>query len=345
MTFNRILFIPAACLALSVATVSCDSEGDDNVQWWDWSTSTEDPDPEPNPEPEPSTDANPEIVALGWTNVTLALEEQYGNIPDYIQMYKSPETLCDKKAFAYIAVADKNQVTLDVLGDAESLATPSTRYDECLDPVLVNGGYFYQNSLSLILREGNLICPNVQVDSPDWTSTYYYTPRGTFSILNDGNIEVSWVYTLLSGVSYSYPTSMPLENGVVPSSSYPEGGKEYKAQTAIGGGPVLTLGGEIINSWENEFLSVSVDSNRPRTAIGYIPETERIVIFACAGDGVEGVNGLTLDNTANVLLSIGCTESINLDGGGSTVMLFNGNEIIKSSDGTQRRVGSCAAFK
>lgn len=342
MKINRILFIPAACLALSVATVSCDSEGDDNVQWWDWSTPSDNPD---EPEEPVNTDANPEIVALGWTNQTLALEEQYGNIPDYIQLYKSPETLCEKNAYAYIAVADMAQVTLDVLGDAENLATPSTRYDESLAPVLVNGGYFYQTSLSLIMREGQLICPNNQVDSPDWTSTYYYPPRGTFSILEDGSVEVSWVYTLLSGISYSYPTSMPLEAGVIPSAIYPEGGKEYTAETAIGGGPVLTLGGEIINSHENEYLDVSVNSNRPRTAIGYIPATNRIVLFACAGDNIERVSGLTLDNLAEVMLSLGCTESINLDGGGSTVMLVNGNEVIKPSDGTQRRVGSCAALK
>lgn len=343
MKFNRILFIPAACLALSMATVSCDSEGDDNVQWWDWSTNQEDP--EEPVEPEEPADANPEIVALGWTNETLALEAAYGNIPDYIQIYKSPATLCDKNAYAYIAVADFAQATLDVLGDAQNLVTPSDRYEESLAPIVVNGGYFYQSSLSLIVRDGELICPNNQVDSPDWTETFYYTPRGTFSILNDGSIEVSWVYTLLSGVSYSYPTSMPLEKDVVPSASYPEGGKEYSAQTAIGGGPVLTKGGSIINSWEDEYLNVNPTDNRPRTAIGYNPTANRIVLFACAGDNTEGVRGLTLENTASVLLALGCTESINLDGGGSTVMLFNGNEIIKPSGGTQRTVGSCAAFK
>ncbi|MBQ9074120.1 MAG: phosphodiester glycosidase family protein, partial [Muribaculaceae bacterium] len=42
--------------------------------------------------------------------------------------------------------------------------------------------------------------------------------------------------------------------------------------------------------------------------------------------------------------NIGCTESINLDGGGSTVMLINGTEIVKPSDGKQRSVGSCAAI-
>ncbi|MBQ7041918.1 MAG: hypothetical protein IJN66_04355 [Muribaculaceae bacterium] len=45
----------------------------------------------------------------------------------------------------------------------------------------MNGGYFYQNSLSYIMRNGQLISPNVQVDSPDWTQTYYYMSRGTFA--------------------------------------------------------------------------------------------------------------------------------------------------------------------
>lgn len=348
MKINRILFIPAACLALSLTTVSCDSEGDDNVQWWDWGTVQEDPEAPSEPEEPVDTEANPEIVALGWTNQTAALAEQYGEIPEYIQVYKSPATLCDKNAYAYIAVADFAQVTLDVLGDAESLKTPSTRYEESLAPIVVNGGFFYQTSLSLIVRDGQLICPNTQVDSPDWSETYYYMPRGTFSILQDGTVDVSWVYTQTEwygGKTYAYPIPMPLENGRVPEANYPEGGKEYTGKTGIGGGPVLTKGGTIINSWEDEFLNINPEDNRPRTAIGYNPTANRLVLFACAGDNTESVSGLTLENTANVLLALGCTESVNLDGGGSTVMLFNGNEIIKPSGGEQRTVGSCAAFK
>ena len=346
MKFNRILLVPAACLAFSIMAVSCDKEGNDNIQWWDWSTQEEGG--EENPEEPIITEANPEIVALGWTNETLVLEELYGEIPDYIQLYKSPATLCEKSAYAYIAVADKNQVTLDVLGDAENLYTPSAQYEATKDPIIVNGGFFYLTSLSLILRDGQLVCPNNQVDSPDWTETYYYAPRGTFSILADGTIEASWVYTCTEwygGKTWSYPTSMPLENGRVPQESYPEGAKELVAKTAIGGGPVLTKGGEIINSWENEYLNVNPNDNRPRTAIGYNPETERIFIIACAGDNIEDVAGLTLDDLANVMKELGCAESVNLDGGGSTVMLVNGNEIIKPSDGQQRSVGSCAAFK
>ena len=98
-----------------------------------------------------------------------------------------------------------------MLGDAENLYTPSTQYEASLAPVLVNGGFFYLNSLSLILREGELICPNVQVDSPDWTETYYYTPRGTFSILKDGSIDVSWVYTLLLACLILSPLLCPLK--------------------------------------------------------------------------------------------------------------------------------------
>ncbi len=343
MKLNRIILIPATCLAFTIGMTSCGEDND--VQWWDWSTPQEDPETPEEPEEEtPEVDPNEAIAALGWINETVTLEASCGEIPDYIQIYKAPATLQEKDVFAYIAVADMSQATFNVLGDAENLYTPSAQYEASSAPVLVNGGYFYLSSLSLIMREGQLICPNNQVDSPDWTTTYYYPPRGTFAMQKDGSVEVSWVYTLLSGVSYSYPTAMPLEADRIPNASYPEGATEFKAETAIGGGPVLTRGGEILNTWEDEYLNVNPTDNRPRTAIGYIPETKRIVLFACAGDGIESVSGLTLDDVANVMLNIGCTESINLDGGGSTVMLINGTEIVKPSNGKQRSVGSCAAI-
>ncbi len=43
----------------------------------------------------------------------------------------------------------------------------------------------------------------------------------------------------------------------------------------------------------------------------------------------ESIPGLTLQEVANRLLEIGCSEAINLDGGGSSCMLINGKETIK----------------
>ena len=169
-------------------------------------------------------------------------------------------------------------------------------------------------------------------------------PRGAFAQRADGSFFVGWTYTTTSNKTYWYPTSMPLEAGKIPSLTYPAGGENFEAATAIGGGPVLVREGKVINSHEDEYLLINPTSNRPRTAIGYNPELDKLVYFVCQGDGYDSCPGLTLEDVANVMLGIGCTETCNLDGGGSSCMLINGIETIKPSDGKQRSVVSAVAL-
>ena len=107
---------------------------------------------------------------------------------------------------------------------------------------------------------------------------------------------------------------------------------------------MLVREGKVINSHEDEYLLINPTSNRPRTAIGYNPELDKLVYFVCQGDGYDSCPGLTLEDVANVMLGIGCTETCNLDGGGSSCMLINGIETIKPSDGKQRSVVSAVAL-
>jgi exopolysaccharide biosynthesis protein len=59
----------------------------------------------------------------------------------------------------------------------------------------------------------------------------------------------------------------------------------------------------------------------------------------------EGVAGLTTGEVARVLLDLGCTEALNLDGGGSTCLLVDGKSTVQESDGSQRPVGSTIMLK
>ena len=81
------------------------------------------------------------------------------------------------------------------------------------------------------------------------------------------------------------------------------------------------------------------------TAIG-VTADNRLVLFVCEGrDMTEGVKGYSTEDVAKILLEFGCTEAINLDGGGSSCLLVNGLETIQPSDGAQRPVGSCVFVK
>ena len=59
----------------------------------------------------------------------------------------------------------------------------------------------------------------------------------------------------------------------------------------------------------------------------------------------EGVKGYSTENVAKILLEFGCTDAVNLDGGGSTCLLINGIETVQPTDGAQRSVGSCIYIK
>lgn len=104
----------------------------------------------------------------------------------------------------------------------------------------------------------------------------------------------------------------------------------------------------IKNTYEEEILSdIGATVNRPRSAIG-ITNDKKMILFVCEGDGMTtGVAGMTTENVANIMKTLGCTDAINLDGGGSSCMLVNGQETIKTSDssGDERSVASVVTLK
>ncbi len=89
----------------------------------------------------------------------------------------------------------------------------------------------------------------------------------------------------------------------------------------ISGGPYLVKDNEIFIDMTAQKLQ-SIGGRNPRTAIGYTKDNDLVLV---AVDGREGSSiGLTLVELANLMKSLGCTNAINLDGGGSTVMYVNG---------------------
>ena len=89
----------------------------------------------------------------------------------------------------------------------------------------------------------------------------------------------------------------------------------------ISGGPYLIKDGEIFVDMTAQKLG-AIGGRNPRSAIGYTADGNLILV---AADGREGSSiGLTLMELASFMKSAGCTNAINLDGGGSTVMYVNG---------------------
>lgn len=97
--------------------------------------------------------------------------------------------------------------------------------------------------------------------------------------------------------------------------------KWENVQHIISGGPYLLKDNQIFIDMTAQKLQ-SIGGRNPRTAIGYTEDNNLVLV---AVDGREGSSvGLTLVELAKLMKSFGCTNAINLDGGGSTVMYVKG---------------------
>ena len=100
-------------------------------------------------------------------------------------------------------------------------------------------------------------------------------------------------------------------------------------------GPGLVSGGEITVS-ENDEVGRAKASN-PRTAIGWLGAGHVVLVVS---DGRTGDDeGLTLYELAEFMRSLGCETAYNLDGGGSSTMVFNG-EVVNTPTGGHAGHGS-----
>ncbi|MBQ9246412.1 phosphodiester glycosidase family protein [bacterium] len=93
------------------------------------------------------------------------------------------------------------------------------------------------------------------------------------------------------------------------------------ADNIISGGPYLIKEGSIYVDTAIEKLN-AISGRNPRTAIGYTKDN--VMIMVTVDGRKEGSSGLTLNELAQLMKSLGCYEAINLDGGSSTVMYVGG---------------------
>ena len=83
----------------------------------------------------------------------------------------------------------------------------------------------------------------------------------------------------------------------------------------------------------NQFLNLS---HEPRTALGYNEDT----LYLAVADGRQPKysTGLTLYELASILIELGATEAINLDGGSSSTFVVNDQVVNKPSGQKEREV-------
>jgi len=169
----------------------------------------------------------------------------------------------------------------------------------------INGDYYGANKRGYVIKNGVLYRDTVR--QGDDTEDLAIYADGSFAIIDETEVTAQAL----------------LDSGVVQLLSF---------------GPTLIENGEIQVSSSDE-VSRAKTSN-PRTAIGIIDDLHYIIIVA---DGrTSESDGLSLLELAKLMESYGCTTAYNLDGGGSSTMVFNGTVVnqptTNGNDITERSV-------
>ena len=304
-------------------------------------------------------DALFDLSEKGWVQQTT-----FGELAEAITVWKSPATFNDINIVAYVVLGDVEAgVNFQVLGGTSGSRTPTQFYNDNNGeyPVVVNGSFFWYNSadglnhnVGLIYRNGVRLAPGTRaVTRNNGTgNAEFYPTRGAFSDIGDNQFRTDWTYTAISPeATYAYPSPSPCVIGspapARPSATFPAGGWVLNAQTSIGAGPILIKEGEIENKWQVELWEeIDPTIRRARTAIGFTDD-KRLMLFVCeGGNRTPNTPGMTFQEVAELLLEIGCIEALNLDGGGSSCMIINGQQTISpSSNGIQRSVVTAIGLK
>ena len=112
-------------------------------------------------------------------------------------------------------------------------------------------------------------------------------------------------------------------------------------RTAISGGPVLVREGQRLklprpSSEAYEFRSMS--ERHPRTGIGW--NSQYFYLVEVDGRQPRLSVGMTLAELADCFVSLGCTDAMNLDGGGSATLWCDGKVRNQPSEGVERPIAN-----
>lgn len=280
--------------------------------------------------------AQPEAIVLNWTE-----EPAAAGLPDGVKVYKTTDNLNGYPFHAWYAIADPAKMELRINLEQGTLKTLETQYaqDAADDKphVLVNGGYFYQNEgVGRTYINGNAATILYNVTGAD--SQRYSATRGVIGFDTVGKGYAYWSYA-----NQTFPYPIPCIAGQTPFIE-PQTYAWMKAfswvpQTGISAGPMLIKDSKILPEFTktsdgyylNNFEMIAGDiyngsgSDTDRTAIGYTADG-KIILFVCDGRCNES-QGADLDQLARILKGLGCTNAMNLDGGGSTAMLVKGTRV------------------
>ncbi len=204
-----------------------------------------------------------------------------------------------------VYVADVQLSSADALKTAfaensygRNITDTTSSIAESVNAVLaINGDYYGVQQSGYVIRNGVLYRSKAKKGAEDLV----IYRDGSFAIINESEVTAQTL----------------LENG---------------AWNVLSFGPALIENGELSVSVNDEVGRAKADN--PRTAIAVIDELH--YLFVVSDGRTSESKGLSLYELASYLQSKGVQTAYNLDGGGSSTMVFNGEVVNNPTSGGER---------
>jgi len=308
------------------------------------------------------------LVLGAFTATALALDmttarkpfvwsKQDAALPDSIVLYsglaQSAEGLPMRAWYVDIDYNDKNLQILPGLSASPKGKEPVSEMARAAGAyVAVNGGYFDMTSVptrtfSLVRQNNATLVPNItRIGRPN---AAYFVGRSAFGVRADRSFAIDWIWhrgnTILE-MPAPLPNT-PLLPAPVPTEEALNSWPEWRMRNAVGGGPTLLKNGVANITYNDEvFFGSGFRADVPyrRTAVGFTPKNHLILLVTDSRRDEISV-GLTLGEVADELKKLGCSDAMNLDGGGSTTLVVGGKAInVPAAGAIERHVSSMLAI-
>jgi exopolysaccharide biosynthesis protein len=181
---------------------------------------------------------------------------------------------------------------------------------------------------------------------------HFHTIRFSKPSYNEKLPFQGWIYSLGPQCTYNFPLENVGKKTTISIQAYPLMHPDHQDawehfDHIVGGTPVLIDCGEIVPDFQIEKVHQSfLDKRHARTAIGIKPNGHWIFVVV-DGRQPELSIGMTMNELAQLMKELGCHSALNLDGGGSSTFVLNGQvvnspydeEDTDSSDTGERAVG------
>ncbi|MBK9291860.1 MAG: phosphodiester glycosidase family protein [Bacteroidetes bacterium] len=265
---------------------------------------------------------------------SLVWQEQTGqySLPAGVQLFKGTNP-ADPNFLAYYYKVD---MAVPTVGVRPYLVASPAQVHQLSAQVgaygAINGGFFSGGtSVSSVVYPSQVKAINVT--SVVRNGQNYPLVRPLFAMEQGRQLATRWVYHHSYNFDDIYYYAQPLPYACnapnpLPAPTKAEGTQYSNILFGLGGGPQLVKNGQVNITYCEEIFwgsGILLTDYRPRTAVGRTADNKAILFIS---------NNLRIPDLAEIMLSLGCSEAINLDGGGSTAMaagsqsLYNQNRAV-----------------